>query len=80
MKQRIRRGIVVEIPEEWEGQVCYEQTQKKRREEAALKRKRRRKRLRDEAEWLRRMADLEDEGGGFPAETGVLVQRIEEKE
>jgi len=30
----------------------------------------------DEEEWLRKMADAEDEAGGFPTETGVIVHRL----
>ena len=35
--KRIRRGKVVDIPEEWQGKVCFKQTQRKRREKAQLK-------------------------------------------
>lgn len=32
-----------------------------------------------EAEWLRRAADLEDEAGGFPLETGVILNAVRPK-
>ena len=33
-----------------------------------------------EAEWLQRVADIEDEVGGFPVETGVITRHVQGKE
>jgi len=47
-KQRIRRGQIVDIPEEWQGQVCHAQTRRRRRLKAHLKVLGRRRQLRQE--------------------------------
>lgn len=54
---RIRRGKLVEVPDEWVGKVASQRTANKRRELAVLKRLKRRRLLR-----LKRRLAFEDEG------------------